>query len=217
VTALNNVAAPILNDEPPSLSPTLKHNLALHKRPQSTLLGQPSSPVPFQVLSPLRTLVESVQPTFKWTAATGASGYTVHVIADDRTQEEVATSPVIIPTADAATCQWVLAESTALSPGKRYRWYVTAAIKDQEVDAPGIEQAQAKFAVLSVEELTNLNVLRKSAQSDRLIDGLLNLNAGLLDAAQSDFEYLLADPGQTSAAKDFLNRMIGQIRQLKKT
>jgi anti-sigma factor RsiW len=217
VTALNNVAAPILNDEPPSLSPTLKDNLALLKRPPSTLLGEPSSPVPFQVLSPLRTLVESVQPTFKWTAATGASGYTVHVIADDRTQEEVATSPVIIPTADAATCQWVLAESTALSPGKRYRWYVTAAIKDQEVDAPGIEQAQAKFAVLSVEELTNLNVLRKSAQSDRLIDGLLNLNAGLLDAAQSDFEYLLADPGQTSAAKDFLNRMIGQIRQLKKT
>jgi hypothetical protein len=70
--------------------------------------------------------------------------------------------------------------------------------------------------VLSVADLTNLNVLRKSAQSDRLIDGLLNLNAGLLDAAQSDFEYLLADPGQTSAAKGFLNRMIEQIRQLKK-
>jgi anti-sigma factor RsiW len=217
VTALNHVAAPILKDKPPSLSPTVKDNLALLKRAPSTLLGAPSGAVPFQVLSPVLTLVESVQPTFKWTAATGASGYIVHVIADDRTQEEVATSPVIIPTADAATCEWVLAESMALNPGKRYRWYVTATIKDQEVDAPGIEQAQAKFAVLSVEELTNLNVLRKSAQSDRLIDGLLNLNAGLLDAAQSDFEYLLADPGQTSAAKDFLNRLIEQIRQLKKT
>jgi anti-sigma factor RsiW len=217
LTALNNVAAPILNDEPPSLSPTLKDNLALLKRAPSTLLGESSGTVPFQVLSPVRTLVESVQPIFKWTAATSASGYIVHVIADDRTQEEVATSPVIIPTADATTCQWVLAESMALSPGKRYRWYVTATIKDQEVDAPGMEEAQAKFAILSVEDLTNLNVLRKSAQSDRLIDGLLNLNAGLLDTAQSDFEYLLANPGQTSAAKDFLNRMIEEIRQLKKT
>jgi hypothetical protein len=217
LTALNNVAAPILNNEPPSLSPTLKDNLALLKRAPSTLLGEPSGTVPFQVLSPVRTLVESVQPTFKWTTATGASGYIVHVIADDRTQEEVATSPVIIPTADATTCQWVLAESMALRPGKRYRWYVTATIKEQQVDAPGIEGAQTKFAILSVEDLTNLNVLRKSAQSDRLIDGLLNLNAGLLDAAQSDFEYLLANPGQTSAAKDFLNRMIEEIRQLKKT
>jgi Putative zinc-finger len=217
LTALNNVAAPILNDEPPLLSPTLKDNLALLKRAPSTLLGEPAGTVPFQVVSPVRTLVESVQPIFKWTAATGASGYIVHVIADDRTQEEVATSPVIIPTADASTCQWVLAESIALSPGKRYRWYVTATIKDQEVDAPGIEEAQAKFAILSVEDLTNLKVLRKSAQSDRLIGGLLNLNAGLLDAAQSDFEYLLADPGQTSAAKDFLNRVIEEIKQLKKT
>jgi hypothetical protein len=217
LTALNNLAAPILNDEPPSLPLTLKDNLALLKRAPSTLLGEASGTVPFQVLTPVRTLVESVQPTFKWTTATGASGYIVHVIADDRTQEEVATSPVIIPTTDATTCQWVLAESMALSPGKRYRWYVTATIKGQQVDAPGIEEAQAKFAILSVEDLTNLNVLRKSAQTDRLIGGLLNLNAGLLDAAQSDFEYLLADPGQTSSAKDFLNRMIEEIRQLKKT
>jgi hypothetical protein len=85
------------------------------------------------------------------------------------------------------------------------------------VDAPGIEQAQAKFAVLSAEDLTNLNVLRKSAQGDRLIGGLLNLNAGLLDAAQGDFEILLADPGQSANAKTFLQGMITEIRRLKET
>ena len=215
LTALNNVAATILKEEPPALSPTLKDNLTALKRAPSTLLGQPSGAVPFQVLSPVRTMVESVRPTFRWTAASGATGYVVHVIADDRSQEEVATSPVIIPTTNATVCQWE--ESTALNPGKRYRWYVAATIQDQEVDAPGIEQAQAKFAELSAEALTNLNVLRKSAQRDRLIDGLLNLNAGLLDAAQGDFEILLADPGQSANAKTFLQGMITEIGRLKET
>jgi Putative zinc-finger len=215
LTALNNVAATILKEEPPALSPTLKDNLTALKRAPSTLLGQPSGAVPFQVLSPVRTMVESVRPTFRWTAASGATGYVVHVIADDRSQEEVATSPVIIPTTNATVCQWE--ESTALNPGKRYRWYVAATIQDQEVDAPGIEQAQAKFAELSAEALTNLNVLRKSAQGDRLIDGLLNLNAGLLDAAQGDFEILLADPGQSANAKTFLQGMITEIGRLKET
>lgn len=217
LTALNNVAATILKDEPPALSPTLKENLTALKRAPSTLLGQPAGAVPFQVLSPVRTMVESVRPTFRWTAASGATGYVVHVIADDHSQEEVATSPVIIPTTNATVCQWVVEESMALSSGKRYRWYVTATIRDQEVDAPGIEQAQAKFAVLSAEDVTNLNVLRKSAQGDRLIGGLLNLNAGLLDAAQGDFEILLADPGQSTNAKSFLQGMITEIRRLKES
>ena len=217
LTALNNVAAPILKDEPPVLSPTLKDDLTALKRAPSTLLGKPADVVPFQVLSPVRTMVESVRPTFRWTAATGATGYVVHVIADDRSQEEVATSPVIIPTKTATVCQWVVAQSMALSPGKRYRWYIAATIQDQEVDAPGIEQAQAKFAELSAEDLTKLNVLRKSVQGDRLMDGLLDLNAGLLDAAQGDIEILLADPGQSMNAKAFLEGMITQIKRLKET
>jgi anti-sigma factor RsiW len=217
LAALNNLAVPILKDEPPALSLTLKDNLLALKRAPSRLLGQSPGTVPFQVLSPVRTMVESARPTFKWTAASGATGYVVHVIADDRSQEEVTTSPVIIPTTDGTTCQWALAEPTALSPGKRYRWYVTATIKDQEVDAPGIEQPQAKFAVLSGEDLTNLNALRKSAQGDRLTGGLLNLNAGLLDTAQSDFEILLANPGQSANAKAFLQRMITEITRLKET
>jgi len=217
LTALNNVAATILKDEPPALSPTLKENLMALKRAPSTLLGQPPGAVPFQVLSPVRTMVESVRPTFRWTAASGATGYVVHIIADDHSQEEVATSPVIIPTTNAIVCQWVVEESMALSSGKRYRWYVTATIRDEEVDAPGIEQAQAKFAILSEEDVTNLNVLRKSAQGDRLIGGLLNLNAGLLDAAQGDFEILLADPGQSTNAKSFLQGMITEIRRLKES
>lgn len=217
LAALNKLAAPILKDEPPSFSPGLKNNLATLRRAPSVLLGQPSSPVPFQVLRPVRTWVESVRPTFNWTAASGATGYVVHVIADNGSQEEVATSPVIIPTTNAPVCQWVVAESMALSPGKRYRWYVTATIQDHDVDAPGVEQAQAKFGVLSEQDAARLDTLRKSVQGDHLLDGLLDLNAGLLDDAQTDFEYLLANPGQAGNAKDFLQRVISEIAQLKET
>ena len=217
LTALNDVAAPILKNEPPSLSPALKDNLAALKRAPSVLLGQPANTVPFRVISPVRTWIESARPTFKWTKATGATGYVVHVIVDDGSQEEAATSPVIIPAADATSCQWVPAESTALSSGKRYRWYVAATIKDQEVDAPGIEQAQAKFALLSEQAMARLNALKKGVQGDRLLDGLLNLNAGLLDDAQRDLEYLLADPGQSTNAKDFLRGVISEIQRLKET
>jgi Putative zinc-finger len=217
LTALNNVVAPTLKDEPPSFSPALKDNLAALKRVPSVLLGQPSTTVPFQVLSPVRTWVESVRPTFKWTEAADATGYVVHVIVDDSTQQEAATSPVIIPAAGATNCQWVIAESARLSPGKRYRWYVAATIRDQEVDAPGIEQAQAKFALLSEQEAARLDALRKSVQGDHLLDGLVDLNAGLLDDAQTDFDYLLANPDQSPDAKDFLQRMLTEIARLKET
>ena len=215
LTVLNDVAISVSKDKQLFLSRTVENNLAALKQTPSVLLGPSASASPFRVLSPVRTLVESVRPTFKWTAATGATSYVVHVVTDDRTQEEAATSPVIMLTASGTTTwQWTPADSMALSPGKRYRWYVTATIKDQEVDAPGIEEAQAKFAILSKEDAAHLNALRQSAQGDRLIEGLLNLNAGLLDSAQSDFEYLLADPRQSAAAKGLLTRLIGEIRDL---
>jgi hypothetical protein len=180
------------------------------------LLGQSPAKPPFHVISPNRTLISSLRPAFKWAAAPGATAYIVHVIADGRTQEEVATSPAIpAPTADSNACEWSIPEPISLTSGVRYRWYVTAVRNDQEIDAPGVEEPQAKFAELSQGEVAQLNTSKREIGSDRLLDGLLNLKAGLLDDAQADFESLLTEPGQTSAAKDLLNRMIGEIRRLK--
>jgi hypothetical protein len=78
-----------------------------------------------------------------------------------------------------------------------------------------VEQPQAKFAELSQGKAAQLNASKREIGSDRMLDGLLNLKAGLLDDAQADFESLLAEPGQTSAGKDLLNRMIGEIGRLK--
>ena len=216
LATLNKLESPVWHNEPPALSPTIKDALNDLKRAPSVLLGQPSANVPFHVLSPIRTLIESMRPTFEWGNAPGAASYTVHVIADDRTQEEVATSPAIPgAAADLTDRTWTISQS--LKPGKRYRWYVTAVIENQEIDTPGMEEPQAKFSVLSEEDLTRLDDLKKQNSHNRLLQGLLNLDAGLLDDAQNDFQALLDDPKQTSAAKEFLSRLIGQIRRLKES
>jgi anti-sigma factor RsiW len=216
LAALNNLVSSVSSNQPLRLSQSVEDALNGLKRPPSVLLGQSPAKPPFHVISPNRTLISSVRPAFKWITAPGATAYIVHVIADNRSQEEIATSPAIPSSiTDTNTCEWSIPESISLSPGARYRWYVTAIQKDQEIDAPGVEEPQAKFAVLSPGELDQLTTSKSEIGSDRLMDGLLNLKAGVLDDAQADFESLLAEPGQTSAGKDFLNRMIGEIGQLK--
>lgn len=216
LAAIKDLTNPVWHDEPLTLSSDVKAALSSLKRAPSVLLGQSPASPPFRVLSPVRTLISSARPTFKWTVAPAADSYTVHVISDDRAQEEVVTSPSLTAaTANSSTAEWSIPESKSLAPGQRYRWYVTALDKDQEADAPGVQEPQAKFAVISQAELARLASVKKEVQNDRLIDGLLNLKAGLLDDAQADFESLLSDPDQTPAAKDFLHRLIKEIGQLK--
>jgi len=142
---------------------------------------------PMRVIRPMRTLIQSGPTTFQWTTAGRTTSYTVHVV-DDQTQEEAATSLQISP-ASSAVCAWT--DPVSLTPGKRYRWYVTAIINEQEIDAPGIEEPRAKFSVLSESELTHLDELKKTNRGDHLVNGLLNLRAGLLDDAKDDFQSLI--------------------------
>jgi anti-sigma factor RsiW len=216
LAALNNLVSSVSSDQPLRLSQSVQDALNNLKKSPSVLLGQSPAKPPFHVISPNRTLISSVRPVFKWTKAPGASAYIVHVIVDNPSQEEIATSPAIpAPMTDTNACEWSIPQSVSLSSGMRYRWYVTAVQKAEEIDAPGMEEPQAKFAVLSQGELDQLTTSKSEIGRDRLIAGLLDLKAGVLDDAQADFESLLAEPGQTSAGKDFLNRLIGEIGQLK--
>ncbi|MBV9275530.1 MAG: hypothetical protein JO333_16665 [Verrucomicrobia bacterium] len=213
--ALDSLATPVLQNKSLSLPQWTADNLAALKRAPSVLLGQESGPIPLHIIHPLRTLVQSVHPTFEWSTVTGATSYTVHVVADDRSQEEVATSQAVpAPAPELMTCSWTLTEPMSLTSGKRYRWYVTATISNQDIDAPGMKEPQAKFAVLSEADFVRLNSLKKANPGDPLLDGLLNLKMGLLDDAQTDFQGLLDDPKQTESGKEFLTRIIAEIRRL---
>jgi Putative zinc-finger len=186
--------------------------LAALKSASQVWRGQESGKAaPMRVIRPMRTLIQSGPTTFQWTTAGGATSYTVHVV-DDQTQEEAATSPQISP-ASSAVCAWT--DPVSLTPGKRYRWYVTAIINEQEIDAPGIEEPRAKFSVLSESELTHLDELKKANRGDHLVNGLLNLRVGLLDDAKDDFQSLLEEPSQTLEGRAFLRRLIEDIEKLR--
>lgn len=208
LAALNSICITALRNESLQASPAL----AALKSASQVWRGQESgTAAPMRVIRPMRTLIQSGPTTFQWTTAGGATSYTVHVV-DDQTQEEAATSPQISP-ASSAVCAWT--DPASLTPGKRYRWYVTAIINEQEIDAPGIEEPRAKFSVLSESELTYLDESKKTNRGDHLVNGLLNLRAGLLDDAQDDFQSLLVDPSQTLEGKAFLRRLIEDIEKLR--
>jgi hypothetical protein len=48
-----------------------------------------------------------------------------------------------------------------------------------------------------------------------LIDGLLDLQVGLLDDAEADFQALLEEPSQTSEGKTLLRRLVQGAEKLK--
>jgi hypothetical protein len=187
-------------------------------RSASVILMGPDSKSPtFQVLRPVRTILNTPRPVFSWSAAPGASSYTVTVVADDRSQAELMASPPIPASRDnRATYQWTVPETNPLVRGKRYRWYVTAVVGDQEIDSPGTRNPDAMFSILSESERQQLDALTKVDPPSRLIRGLASLRAGLLDDAQDDFEALANEPAQSVSGKRFIEQVLSKIRTLKR-
>ena len=207
--AVNRICVAALRNEPLPASPAL----ASLRSATTVWRGQQSgASVPLKIIRPTRTLIKPGRADFQWRTATGVQNYTVHVV-DDETQEEVVTSPTIFPSANASICEW--SEGGSLSPGKRYRWYVATVVNAQEIDVPQAQEPPARFSVLSEEELARVNEANQANQGDRLIDGLLDLQVGLLDDAEVDFQALLEERSQTSEGKTLLTRLIQGIEKLK--
>jgi hypothetical protein len=206
---LNRLCIDALRNQPLEPAPAL----AALKRATPVWRGQPALPIAsIRVIRPVRTLIQPGRVSFRWTLGTNAQSYTVHVV-DDETQDEVAASPPILPEAKSSILAW--SPEAPLSPGKRYRWYVAAVANGQEIDAPGIADSPARFAILSENELDHLNELKKANPGDALIDGLLELRTGLLDDAQDDFHSLLDEASQTPDGRVLLRRLIEGIEELK--
>jgi hypothetical protein len=206
--ALNGLCIDALRNQPLEAAPAL----AALRGSLSVWRGQSSGAARMKAIRPVRTVIESGRTTFRWRPVLGAKRYTVHVV-DDQTQEETATSPAIFPSTNASVCEWSGVPS--LTRGKRYRWYVAAAIEEQEIDAPGNEEAPARFSVLSEADLIHLNELKHASHNDRLIGALLDLRVGVLDDAEDDFRSLSDEPSQTPNGKAFLSRLIEGIEHLK--
>lgn len=154
------------------------------------LRGDDNSSAFFQVTSPYSTVISTDQPTFRWTALSGASSYVVSVY--DANLNLIATSA---PTTEA---KWLA--PGRLKRGRIYTWIVTALKDGKEILAPTLP-ARAEFKIIESSELLQLNrrIMQIHSSAAR---GALYAKAGLLDDAEREFQrHLTIYPTDEQARK----------------
>lgn len=155
----------------------------------------------FKLLSPVRTVLVSDRPTFKWEKLSGARIYRVYV--NDLGGNVIAKSEEL--SSDRA--QWTV--TTSLKRGQIYAWTVVAVVEGREIVSPAPSSAEMKFRVLAASKLQQLNFLRKTRS--HLALGVFFAREGMIAEAEREFQLLLRDnPGSRGAKK-----LLAEIRAWK--
>lgn len=152
---------------------------------------------PFKLTSPLRTVIVTDRPTFKWEKASGASSYKVYV--NDPAGHEVARSEDLPP----ERAEWISAKP--LKRDEIYVWTVVALVDGKEVVSPGPSSPEMKFQVLSISSLQELNQLKKARS--HLALGVFYARVGLLAEAEAEFRHLLQMNPQSKLAMHLLRSL----------
>jgi hypothetical protein len=139
----------------------------------------------------------------------------VDVVVDDGSSHVAFNRVLATPDNKSDTVRLQLPASNALVRGQKYEWSVTAHVGDQEVHSSRYAEDRARFVILTQEQSTALSTLRSQTAGSKLLDGLLDMRAGLLDDGLTQFEELLRAPNQSTEAKEFLSRTIKEVRSMK--
>ncbi|MBV9874844.1 MAG: zf-HC2 domain-containing protein [Verrucomicrobia bacterium] len=177
--------------------------------------GVGNSEASFRPISPVLTGVDTTTPMFTWSACPGATSYVVDVAVDDGSSRVVFSRVLATPDNKSDTVRLQLPASNALARGQKYEWSVTAHVGDQEVHSSRYAEDRARFVILTQEQSAALSTLRSQTAGSKLLDGLLDMRAGLLDDGLTQFEELLRAPNQSTEAKEFLSRTIKEVRSMK--
>ena len=149
---------------------------------RSGSLVRGSSPgLPFSLIAPVGTAVQSDRPTFRWNALNGATGYIVTVF--DSNFNRVTNSQAL------ARTEW--APPDALERGRIYSWQVTAIKDGERIKSPVTPAPEARFKVLDSALSAELESAKKTYNKSHLLLGILYARAGLMDAAADEFQALL--------------------------
>ena len=168
-------------------------------RPPSSLMSSDNPKEQFKVLYPVRDVMMTNYPTFRWSPLEGATGYEVEVY--DAQFNRVASSPRITNTS------W----STSLARGQVYSWQVKAIKDNQEITSPRPPAPQARFRVLDQNRANELAKAKRAYGSSHLALALLYADAGLLKEAEQELRVLRrANPDSDLAAK--LLRQVQALR-----
>lgn len=169
---------------------------------QSGLRGDDTNAKAFKLLYPSRRVVTEDKPTFKWESLSGVTSYRVYVL--DANSDQVAQSEELPPT----QTQWKPA--TPLRRGQIFSWVVTALIDGKEIVSPSASAPEVKFAILSGNDLNELNQLKKS--DSHLALGVFYSRVGLVSEAEREFQKLIQLNPQSALPR----KLLQSVRNLRK-
>lgn len=164
----------------------------LNSRP-GVMLGASGEPAIAVLVAPVGTVVRDQRPTFRWRLGDDA-GMPVSIGVYDREFNRVAGS------AKTTGSKWKC--STSLRRGEVYRWQITIHYGGREVVVPSPPSPEARFKVLSEQELREIDRVEQLEATSHLMAGAAYLNAGLLDDAERELRALAdANPGSAVASR----------------
>ena len=164
--------------------------IEIFDRSQVVLRGDGDKGVSFKIMGPYSTVISDNRPTFRWTALSGASHYTVSVY--DANLNLIKSSEPLTDT------QWAI--SNQLERGVIYTWVVTAIKDGKDVLAPTLP-ARAEFKIIEKSELIKLDK-RVNQTHSAAARGVLYARAGLLDEAEQELRvHLSLHPTDETAMK----------------
>jgi hypothetical protein len=169
---------------------------------QSGLRGDDNGGKAFRLLYPLRRVVTEDTPTFRWESLSGATNYRVYVL--DVNSDQVAQSEELAPT----QTQWKA--PTPLRRGQIFSWVVTALVDGKEIVSPSASAPEVKFAILSSNDLNELNQLKKG--NSHLALGVFYAKVGLVTEAEREFQKLI----QLNPQSELPRKLLQSVRNLRR-
>ena len=169
---------------------------------QSGLRGDGNNGKAFKLLYPSRRVVTEDRPTFRWESLSGVTNYRVYVL--DANGDQVAQSEELPPT----QTQWK--SPSPLRRGQIFSWVVTALIDGKEIVSPKASAPEVKFAILSSNDLNELNQLKKIDSHFAL--GVFYARVGLVSEAEREFQKLI----RLNPQSELPRKLLQSVRNLRK-
>jgi hypothetical protein len=156
------------------------------------LLGSPSNSIPaVRLLEPVAKVIETTQPTFRWTPVEGST-YELSIY-DSHYEQAFSSGPL-------KSSEWTM--PVALARGQTYSWQITAFRDAQQRRFPAPPEPEAKFEVLAGDAATHLQQLASSFGQSHLVMGAAYADAGLVDRAVAELRKLEQEnPGSQVARR----------------
>jgi anti-sigma factor RsiW len=161
---------------------------------ESQIRGRDNQDREFSTITPIRAVILSDRPTFRWSLLDGAASYVVEVYDDEFI--------LVAASSQLTENSWTAPKS--LPRGKIYSWLVKAIKDGQEFMSPRPPAPEAKFRILDRARANELRRAQRIYAGSQLMLGLLYARYGLLDEAELEFRKLREANPSSGIARQLL-------------